>query len=121
MVQASLGRGGTKDGSKILREIKTWKLLDDEDLSKSDMQILYNGYAGEWFSTPIFGRSLSFRRRSGDDNWIPSLTLMVLLAGLAGSSFLINFLVRKFQRRKRTNSYSPVEGASSVESNDVCD
>lgn len=118
VMQASLGRGATKDGSKITQEIKTWKLLDDEDLSKSDIQILYNGYAGEWFSSPIFGRSLSFRRRSGD-NWIPSLTLVLLLTGLAGSSFWINFLVRKFQRRKRTNSYSPVEGASSVESNDV--
>lgn len=121
MVQASLGRGGTKEGSKILREIKTWKRLDDEDLSKSDIQILYNGYAGEWFSTPIFGRSLSFRSRSGD-NWIPSLTLMLLLTGVAGLFFLIKYLVRKCQkRRKRTNSYSPIEGASSVESNDVYD
>lgn len=120
MAQASLGRG-MKDGSKITREITTWKLQDDEDLSKTDIQILYNGYAGEWFSRRIFGRSLSFRRRSGD-NWIPSLTLMLLLTGLAGSSFLVHFLVRKFQtRRKRTNSYSPVEGASSVESNDVYD
>jgi len=123
VVQASLGRG-TKDSSKITREIKTWKLLDDDDFSKSDIQILYNGYAGEWFSTPIFGKSLSFRRRLGDNwiNWtIPGSTLMLLLTGLAGISFLINFLVRKFQRRKRTNSYSPVEGASSVESNDVRD
>jgi len=118
-VQASLRRG-TQDGLKITREIKTWKLLDDDDFSKSDIQTLFNGYAGEWFSTPIFGRSLSFRRRSGG-NWIPSLTLMLLLTGLAASSFFINYLVRKFQRRKRTNSYSPVEGASSVESNDVCD
>lgn len=118
VVQASLGRG-TKDGSKITREITTWKLQDTEDLSKTDIQVLYNGYAGEWFSTPIFGRSLSFRRSGG--NWIPSLTLLWLLTGLAGSFLLVLFFVRKFQTRKRTNSYSPVEGASSVESNDVCD
>lgn len=109
-----------KDGSKITREITTWKLQDNEDLIKTDIQILYNGYAGEWLSRPLFGRSLSFRRRSGD-NWIPSLTLMLLLTGLAGASFLVHFLVRKFRSRKRTNIYSPVEGASSVESNDVYD
>ncbi|KAG0589644.1 hypothetical protein KC19_1G036100 [Ceratodon purpureus] len=117
VVQASLGRG-VKDGSKITREIVTWKIQDDEDLSMTDLQILYNGYAGEWSSKPIFGSSLSFRRRSGD-SWIPSLTLLLLLTGLAGLSFLILFLVRKLQSRKRTNTYTPVEGVSSVESNDV--
>lgn len=118
VVQVSLGRGPTSDSWKVLQEIKTWKLLDDEELSKADIQVLYNGFAGDWFTTPNFGRSLSFRRRSGD-NWIPSLTLMLMLTALAASSFFINYLVRKFQKRKRTITYSPLEGASSVESNDV--
>lgn len=116
VVQASLGRGPTSD-RKVLREFKTWKRLDNEELSKADIQVLYNGFAEDWFTTPIFGRSLSFRRTG--DNWIPSLTLMLMLTALAASSFFINYLVRKFQKRKRTVTYSPLEGASSVESNDV--
>lgn len=118
IVQASLGRG-LKVGSKVTREITTWKRLDDEDLSISDIQILYNGYAGEWFAGPFFGRSLPFRRGILGD-WMSIITLLLLLTGLFLVTFLINYWVRKFQSRKRTY-FASREGASSVESNDIYD
>jgi len=118
VVQASLGKD-TKGGLRMTQEISTWKRLDDEDMSSIDLQVLYNGYAGRWFSKPFFSGSLSFKSRGGG-NWIPSLILLLMLLALAGSSFFINYVFRMLRKRKKKAAgFVPISEASSVESNDT--
>lgn len=118
MVQASLGKD-SKGGLRMTQEISTWKRLDDDDMSSIDLQVLYNGYAGRWFSKPFFSGSISFKNRGGG-NWIPSLILLLMLLALAASSFLINYVFRTLRKRKkRASGFVPISEASSVESNDT--
>lgn len=114
VVLATLG-WESKGGSRKTREIVTWKRLDDESMSQIDLQVLYNGYEGWWFTKPFYKGRLSFGRRGNASMWIASLLITIILLLMASSSLLINVLYRHFLRQKR-GSYVPVEN-SHVESN----